>query len=90
MQERVRSVVEKVWPFRYLVLTIILVIGSFAVMTPNERAIVEPKAVYLLCYASPALVGGAVIGWVAFSRKYWLWGTVGILALTADLVLGSY
>ncbi len=87
MKQPTRSAIEKAWRFRYLALAGVMVIGSVAIMTSHERAIVETKAVYLIGYASPALVMGAIIGWITFSHKTWLWTTVGLLALTVQLML---
>jgi hypothetical protein len=53
LQALLSTIIEKAW-LRWLAATMIIAIGTFAIMTPQERAIVATKAVSLHWLWDPA------------------------------------
>lgn len=76
--------IEKAWP-RWLTLVVVLMVGTLIIMTPDERALVATKALPLVACGGSALSIGAAIGWLKSSRKWWLWSTAALGALTMGI-----
>jgi hypothetical protein len=95
-----QAIRENVW-LRVLILGIALMVigplGLWSIGNNSDRAMMTAfmwwltfKMAIILGWSAPAIVLGAMFGWIKYSKSTWVWTTAVLLILTAALAVNTF
>jgi hypothetical protein len=82
-----KAIKESVWIRTAIVLAIAVAVVAALLPSDMREMILLKGAYYFGAYLAPGIVVGAVIGWLKFSKRVWLWSTLISIVVLDGLVL---
>jgi hypothetical protein len=87
MEETFSRAIQSIWVRVTLVVVLAIALVFFFGLSPSEQRAVSLKVSYFAGFYAPAIMLGAVAGWLFLSRRIWWQATAWFLAATALLNL---